>query len=1236
MHSRMLKFGAALLLLSVVSLAQESRGSITGVVTDPQSAVIPGATVVITNTETNVSNRTQTNPVGYFEVNLLNPGMYSVTVEVTGFKKTVRSGLELLVAGRLDIRVQLEIGQPTQTIEVTAEAPLLDTTTASGGRVIGRRDINELPFQSMNPFALTAISAGMQYTGSPDDQRWFDHAGTSNYNTMGNVGSNEFTIDGAPVTGTAGRVGFAPTSEAVEEFRLETTPFDSSYGHTAGAVVNVVSKSGANAYHGSLYDQHWQQRWNAMPLFTGVAYRAAVASGKKNPNDPKQASGRYNQFGAALGGPFRIPKVIDGRNKLFFFLTFGGIRQNMTEVTSNQYTVPKMSWRQGDFSDLLAVDAVKYTVYDPRSARSVSGRVVRTPFPGNKGVPILNPAYDWWIKLYPEPNNVPGLVMPDGTNNWYAAGQPKIDKGNNFLNRVDYNISDKHRLYGKWYWNDRHSNEYDWAYSTPRAGLMSNGLLRPTRGASGDYIWSISATNMLNIGVNFTRFSDGASAADKKVQLSTKPSELGLPNYIDQKAGDYTQVPDFNISNIASYAGARGSASYPYLGTAATTDELKAGMTTILRSHSLKYGWSERRYYYALGGPGLTTGTYVFNNTYFRQQDNTTTASNLGLAWAAFLMGLPATASIDTNDSSYWGTRYRALYLQDDWRVSSRLRFGFGVRYEHETGISERFNRGLGGDIDWSYRPPFAAAVEAAYAKNPVPELAASQFKVIGGTSYLGQPKKNFTGGYHHLAPNVSMVYQLNSKTVLRTGYGWFFGNAAATQTTRPGQNGYSKNTLTTVSNDNGLTFCCLVGDAASLGAGRTPLNDPFPVRSDGTRFDAPLGNSLGPNILQGSGFTINRPDIGTPWQQRWRLSVQREISKDVMIDVSYNGSYARSPGAMSLSYLPQQYWATGNLRNNTVESDLTKTFANPFNTANLADLRMSDPKLYQFLSTVSRFTGTTMQKQQLLRAYPNFSSLTGVPQGADPKNYDNQNKYHDLEVQFDKRFSHGFNSGVVYTRAYGVNTYRQNEFDQQLSWQPNNSVVPHRIAWTAVFELPFGKGRKWVTESPLQHIVGGWQLSWIYQYQSGTASTWSNQFFYGDIDKIGDAFKHDETFSKDVHQWFDPSIRYTTGAAAIPSGFVGFEGRSAFRPGTYHVRTFPSILDALRVDGVELLDLKVARMFRIHEQANVNFSLDLMNALNHTNFGAPNTDPTSTDFGRVSAQRGNPRQLKFNLRIEF
>ena len=190
MHNRMLKFGAALLLLSVVSLAQESRGSITGVVIDPQSAVIPGATVVITNTETNVSNRTQTNPVGYFEVNLLNPGMYSVTVEATGFKKTVRSGLELLVAGRLDIRMQLEIGQATQTVEVTAEAPLLDTTTASGGRVIGRRDINELPFHSMNPFALTAISAGMQYTGSPDDQRWFDHAGTSNYNTMVNVGSN--------------------------------------------------------------------------------------------------------------------------------------------------------------------------------------------------------------------------------------------------------------------------------------------------------------------------------------------------------------------------------------------------------------------------------------------------------------------------------------------------------------------------------------------------------------------------------------------------------------------------------------------------------------------------------------------------------------------------------------------------------------------------------------------------------------------------------------------------------------------------------------------------------------------------------------------------------------------------------------------------------------------------------------------------------------------------------------
>ncbi len=271
--------------------AQESRGSITGKVTDPQGAVIPAAAVTATNIETNAASKTATNETGYFEINLLNPGSYTLTVEAAGFKKSVRTGLVLNVAGRLDIETQLQVGQLAETVEVTAAAPLLDTTTASGGRVIDNRQIMQLPFADLNPFALSALTPGMMWTGQPEYNRPFDNGGTSSFNTMGGVGQNEYTIDGAPATGTGHRVAFVRPSDAVEEFKLETTTFDASYGHTSGATINVMTKAGTNAYHGSLYEQHWQQRWNATSHFTRLAWERDVREGRRKSSDPKQAPG---------------------------------------------------------------------------------------------------------------------------------------------------------------------------------------------------------------------------------------------------------------------------------------------------------------------------------------------------------------------------------------------------------------------------------------------------------------------------------------------------------------------------------------------------------------------------------------------------------------------------------------------------------------------------------------------------------------------------------------------------------------------------------------------------------------------------------------------------------------------------------------------------------------------------------------------------------------------------------
>ncbi len=1222
---------AVLLCLGVSAWAQDSRGSITGRVVDPQAAVIPGATLTATNQQTNAVSKTVSNQTGYYEFNLLNPGHYTLTAEAPGFRRHVQTGIEVNVASRLDVEVQLQVGQLAETVEVTAVLPLLDTTTASGGRVIDNRQIMQLPFSDMNPFALSALAPGMQWTGQPEYRRPFDNGGTSAFNTMGGVGSNEYTIDGAPVTGTGRRVGFVPPSDAVEEFKLETTTFDAAYGHTSGATINVMSKSGTNAYHGSLYDQHWQQRWNATPHFTRLAHDDAVRQGRVSKDAQKQGTGRSNQFGATLGGPVRVPKLYNGTDKFFFFFSYNGIYQSKAETTESiNRTVPKLNWRQGDFSDLLAIDAVRYTVYDPRSARQEGSRVVRTPFPGNRGVPVLNPVYKFYEPLYPKPNDVPGLVSPEGFNNYLAVAMPKDERFNSLLNRFDYNASDRHRFFTRWYWNHRLADEYDWTYETKR-GLHTNGLIRINKGAGAGYLWTMSNTTIMDIGVSYTRFNEGN---DRPIQTAFKPTSVGLPAYMDAKADKYHTLPQMTIEGVETVG-----AGYPAIGTRGSTGEAKVQMTTVRGNHSLKYGYQERRYWRTSEGPGSSAGNFTFNNLYMRQADNTTTASNTGLAWAAFMMGLPSGISIATNDTAYWSTRYRALYIQDDWRLTNKLRLNLGLRYEREGGLTERFNRALSGGFLFDYVPVFASLAQAAYARNPIPEMPASQFVLRGGAEYLGTRFKTYSDGTHHFLPRAGLVYQLNPKTVLRTGYGWYYDTRNVNNDTAS-QDGYSQGTSTIMTTDLGLTFCCGVGAISNLSAVRNPMVDPFPaVRTNGARFDTPYGNTLGSLMRQGRGFDFLPRDFSPDWQQRWRFGIQREITSNMALEVSYNGAFSKIGVVQRLNFLPAQYWATGLTRNQALDDDLNRNLPNPFHINNLAALRTSDPTAFNWMATQGFFTGSNIRKHALLRPYPNMGSggVNGIREGLTYRDTRGNNLYHDLQIQFERRFARGFQTSVMYTYAHGSESdVYDNEFDLTPVYRPQNAIRPNRIVWTAIYELPFGKGRRWVTDNPIQHLIGGWQLSWIYQYQDGNVTGWGNRFFYGNLDQLESLFKHDQMRRQSIHQWFDPSIAHTTGSGAIPSGFTGFEGRSALQPGSYHVRVFPTRLTSLREDGIRNWDVKVKRNFRITEQLRATFDVDLLNATNHTNFSGPNTDPTSRLFGRVTSQRGLSRVLQFNLRVEF
>jgi hypothetical protein len=301
------------------------------------------------------------------------------------------------------------------------------------------------------------------------------------------------------------------------------------------------------------------------------------------------------------------------------------------------------------------------------------------------------------------------------------------------------------------------------------------------------------------------------------------------------------------------------------------------------------------------------------------------------------------------------------------------------------------------------------------------------------------------------------------------------------------------------------------------------------------------------------------------------------------------------------------------------------------------------DPKAFQFIMQQGRFNGANISRNTLLRAYPHMGNLTGVRPDLGYEGQQGKVVYNDFQVQLERRYSRGLTTSFMYTYAKSRDSWYANEFDDMWTWRVNNDARPHRVVWTGIYELPFGKGRQFVTENPIQHIIGGWNLGWIGQYQTGQALSFGNRFFFGDLSQLSELAKHEEVWDNDIHQWFNPGMSWNPGviqpglarSTPRPSDFVGFEGRSDQQPG-YNVRTLPDRFGNLRGDAIRKWDFKITRQFRMTESTRTEFSVDLLNAMNTTMFANPNTDPTNTNFGRVTSQNGPSRIIQLNVRILF
>lgn len=1162
---------------TIPALAQESRATILGTVLDPSGARVPGVEIRITNVETNIVTTTLCNDSGYYEAPFLIPGKYKVEAELPGFKKYIRDGIVLAVSQRATIDIVLSVGETSEIITVTGDSPLLETSNASAGQVIDNKRINELPLTDANPFVLAALAPGVIWNGTPEFRRAFDNNGTSAISVAG-AGNrrNEWTIDGVPNT-QGNRVAYVPPADAVQEFKIEATSFDASQGHSAGGTINVSIKSGTNQLHGSAYELHRQARLNATDWFVNRSFWADVAAGRRSPDEPRQRSGRYNQFGFTVGGPIWLPRLYDGKDRTFFFLSYNGIYQIQTEPRF--YRMPTQAERNGDFSELLARGGSAFQIYDPFSGKLEGNRVVRQPFRNNiLPANLISPVAKKYLDFYPLPNNTTGVGV-DLSNNYFAANQPRGDDFYSWTNRFDHQISDQQKIFVRWHYNNRLEDRGDWTGK----GLQSNGLVRINSGAAFDDVYTITPRTILNFTLGWNLFKDGSKRKTDGFDIGS----LGFPAYLKERAADQQHLPPVGISGMPTIGNGRSNFTWQHIYVA------KSSLTMVKRNHTFKTGIDVRLYQRNNFNPGNVGGSFSFSNA-FTKRDSVVSAQQSGLAFASFLLGVPSGGSVSTNDSFAEQNTWWGVHFQDDWRVSPKLTLNLGLRYEYEGPTSERFNRFTLG-FDFTSPSPLAAAAGAAYARSPLPEIPAGQFKLLGGPTYpgvRGLPTTMWKGDRNNFMPRIGAAYKVTNKMVIRGGYGIYYDTSIGVQDTAGFQFGYSQGTSLVASNDSGLTFIGLL----------TPTKlDPFPaILPGGARFLKPAGSSKGLAQQLGLGYTFLNFDRLNPYQHRWRFGIQYQLGKDMVAEVAYVGSTSRDVHVdRFLSFLPQQYWATGNVRNNAIETELRRRVANPFR---------------GLIPEAPGYSGATIEKHNLLRAFPHMNGLTRQD---DP---DGKSYFHSAEARFEKRFSKGWTVLAAFTKVKQIDQVaRLNQFDTVLDRILSGDSRDNRFVVSGIYELPWGRGRRFGSDLPgvLNQVLGDWQFGVIYQAQTGEPIGFGNVFYNGKTSDI-----------------FIPEKDRTVDRAFNTNGFVT---RNADQPGSFHVRVFPIRPDErIRRDGLNMWDLNLLKNFEIDEDRVVQFKFDFLNAWNHPHFSSPDTNPTSSNFGKIRGMWGLPRAIQFNLHFLF
>lgn len=1153
----------AILAVPAVSFAQTERGSITGVVLDTTKAAVPGVSVKVVNTGTNATTTVISSESGSYSAANLPPGTYRVEASLQGFQTSIVEGITVTAGASARVDVGLNLGAMTESVNVTAEN-VLQTEDAKISTAVSNKLIDELPL---------VVGGAMR---SPFDliSTVPEAKGSGGSVSLGGGQGAAFgaTLDGISVNtnrnADTGETAFlTPSLEAITEFAVETNGFKPEFGQAGGGGITFASKSGTNVLQGSLYEFHRNDAFDRKGFF-----------------EREKGIYKQNDFGASLGGPVRLGKLYNGTNRTFFFASYEGfINRAGSNAVFQSVPTPEM-W-DGDFSNWVDSNGRRLVIYDPATTRQNPNGpgFIRDPFPGNK---IPQDRFSSTAKQYIAfarsvlvPNR-PGLVP--GTfgyvrDNYVSEGRSSIETTNKYSVKVDHTLTNTHRVS---YVFNRTAN------STVPGPSGFSGLPEPFNAtqqstfdgdlhrASWDWVGS-SIVNHLTVGANTFNKNSFSPNVDKNWK-----DRVCIKNALDcnQNMG-VISFSEFSQWGTSSYNGTK----QPRL-------TVKDDVTFIRGSHTIKTGFTYDRQQANGFGQQDYGGRAGFSFLQTGVPGVTTLANAGGSSFASFLLGYAHSGRTETIRFLQQIYPYYGFYAQDDWRVNEKLVFNYGLRYEFT-------------------RPPVAGGDQYSEFDPNKPNPAVNNYPgalIFAGDGPGREGKRRLIPGYYGaFAPRLSAAYSLNDKTTVRAGAGRSFGRVTV---------------ITGTSH-----FAGYIGQYEFLNGdqGLTPtflLDQGLPSYPLPPRIDPSFSNNLAVDYWNGNQAT--RPAV----YDTWTVSVQREVRRGMTVELDYNGSKGSHLHA-NLQNINQVPMSVVNTLIARLGPAATQTLLQSQITSPAAAAAGITPPYPNFTNPAVQ---TTRSVAQALRPFPQYGTINTTNSGGDKTG---KSRYHAGILKVTQRMNAGLmlQGSYVYSKlmtdadSYNGSGGALDNARPELEWSIGRLDQTHIIKLSTLYELPFGEGRRWLTNGVASKIIGGWRFAAVQNYSSGlpigvTTSSTLNIFNGTNRPNV----VSDDWRAPTAGDEFDPNVdRFLTRAAFA-------------QPANGTLGNAPRTNSAVRRPWNPSENVSLAKTITLSGQLRMDVRMEVFNVFNRIVWGAPNTDFNSPNFGLINslATGYSPRQMQFGLKL--